>query len=60
MTHFLTDQIIIRCDKPTPINLDGELMTAETVDIRIAQEKVRFFYPKGLVWSKKVPAASLY
>ena len=59
VTHFLTNRIIIRCDKPTPINLDGELMTAETVDIRIAQEKVRFFYPKGLVWSKKVPAASL-
>ena len=59
VTHFLTDRILIRCDKPTPINLDGELMTAETVDIRIAQEKVRFFYPKGLVWSKKVPATSL-
>ncbi len=57
--HFLTDRVVIRCDKPTPINLDGELMTAETIDIRIADEKLRFFYPRGLVWSKKVPAAPL-
>lgn len=48
--HFRTDHITIRCDKPTPINLDGELRTAQVVDISIAKEKVRFFYPKGLSW----------
>jgi len=53
--HFTTDRVKIICDKPTPINLDGELRTAEVVDIRIAQEKIRFFYPKGLTW-KKLPA----
>ena len=46
--HFKTDSIEIRCDKPTAINLDGELRMAETVNIRIADEKLRFFYPKGL------------
>ena len=51
--HFLTDRITIRCDKPTPVNLDGELMTAQVVDMRIADEKIRFFYPKGLVWNKQ-------
>lgn len=50
--HFRTDRITIRCDKPTPINLDGELRTAQVVDISIAKEKVRFFYPKGLSWQK--------
>jgi len=55
--HFLTDSITIRCDKPTPVNLDGELMTAQVVDMRIADEKIRFFYPKGLVWSQQEVAA---
>ena len=52
--YFKTDRVKILCDKPTSINLDGELRTAQTVDIRIAKEKIRFFYPRGLVWSKKV------
>ena len=54
--YFKTDRVRILCDKPTSINLDGELRTAQTVDIRMADEKLRFFYPKGLIWSKKVPA----
>lgn len=57
VSHFLTDKVVIRCDKPSPINLDGELLTAETVEFRLADEKLRFFYPKGLVWNKKIPAA---
>ena len=48
--HFKTNHVRIICDKPTSINLDGELRVAETVDFRIAQEKLRFFYPKGLSW----------
>lgn len=48
--HLQTDKITIRCDKPTPVNLDGELMTAQTVEMRIAEEKLRFFFPKGLSW----------
>jgi len=54
--HFRTDHLRILCDKPTPINLDGELRTAQVVDFRIAEEKIRFFYPKTLTW-KKDPAA---
>ena len=52
--HYSTDRVKIICDKPTPVNVDGELLTAQVVDIRLAEEKVRFFYPKGLVWRKKV------
>ena len=55
--HFQTKSVKIICDKLTPINLDGELRMAQTMDIRLAEEKIRFFYPRGLTWSKKVPAA---
>ena len=54
--HIRTKSLRIICDKETPVNLDGELRMAQTVDIRLAEEKIRFFYPKGLVWSKKVTA----
>ncbi len=46
--HFRTDSVKIICDKPSAVNLDGELRVAQTVDIRLAREKLRFFYPKGL------------
>ena len=53
--HFHTDRVVIRCDKPTPINLDGELRVAERIEMRIAEEKLRFFYPKGLTFAAKEP-----
>ncbi|MBQ7802233.1 MAG: diacylglycerol kinase family lipid kinase [Oscillospiraceae bacterium] len=56
--HFRTDRIRIRCDKPTAINLDGELRTDTDIDIRVADEKIRFFYPKGLTWKIVEPALS--
>jgi len=51
-----TRHIKIRCDRPNPINLDGELRIADTVEMSVAKEKIRFFYPKGLVWQAKEPA----
>ena len=54
--HLRTDHIRIRCDKPTAINLDGELRVAEVVDISMAKEKLRFFYPKGLTYRVAEPA----
>ncbi len=48
--HIRTDKVKILCDRETPINLDGELRMAKTVDIRVADEKLRFFYPKGLTF----------
>ena len=51
--YFRTDKVKILCDKPTPINLDGELRTAQTVEMTVAKEKIRFFYPKGLTWKAK-------
>ncbi len=53
--HFRTKELSILCDNPSPVNLDGEMLMAQNVTIRIADEKLRFFYPKGLTWSKKEP-----
>ena len=46
--HVSTDRLIIRCDSPSPINLDGELRTAQLISISIAEEKLRFFHPKDV------------
>ena len=51
--YFKTDKVRILCDRPNPINLDGELRTAKEVEISVAREKVRFFYPKGLSYQAK-------
>ena len=53
--HLKTKSIKIICDKPTPINLDGELRTAQEVTMEVAQEKLRFFYPRGLSFAAKAP-----
>ena len=46
--HFRTDRITIRCDQDSPVNLDGEIRMAKNVQMKIADRKIRFFYPKGL------------
>ena len=55
--HFRTDKVKILCDKPTSINLDGELRVAQEINFSIAKEKVRFFYPKGLTFAAKEPVS---
>ena len=56
--YIQADSIKVICDKPVPISVDGELRTAKEVEMSIAREKIRFFYPKGLSWSAqcKVPS----
>ncbi len=46
--HIRTDSITIRCDRESPINLDGEIFHARDVHMKIAGQKIRFFYPRGL------------
>ena len=48
--YVCTDRVKILCDKPTGINLDGEKRESTVIDMRIAEEKLRFFYPKGLTF----------
>ena len=55
--HMKTTHVKIRCDRLNPINLDGEVRIADTVEMSVAKEKIRFFYPKGLVWKAKEPAS---
>ena len=54
--HYRTKSVKITCDKPTPINLDGELRMAQEVTMSVYDKKLRFFYPKGLTWAVKEPA----
>ena len=56
--HFSTDHVRIICDKPTGINLDGEKRMGETIDFRVADEKLRFFYPKGLTFKQESAKAA--
>jgi len=55
--YIKADSVKILCDKPSPISLDGELRTAKTVEMSVAREKIRFFYPKGLSWKAKEPVS---
>ena len=48
--HLTTTEVKVTCDKETPINLDGETRMAKAVTFRLGDEKVRFFFPKGLSW----------
>ena len=50
LRYIKTDKVRILCDKPTAINLDGELRRAQVIEMSVAKEKIRFFYPKGLSW----------
>ena len=48
--HYSTDRLKVIFDKPTSINLDGEQRVGDVMEISVAKEKVRFFYPEGLTW----------
>lgn len=48
LRYIKTDKVRILCDRPTAINLDGELRRAQVIEMSVAKEKIRFFYPKGL------------
>ena len=54
--YFRTDAVTVICDKPTPISLDGELRTGQTIRMSVASEKIRFFYPRELTLKAKEPA----
>ena len=51
--HYRTDHVKVICDRVSAINLDGEIRFTKEADFRIADQKLRFFYPKGLVWRKE-------
>ena len=53
--YFRTDRVRILCAQPSAVNLDGELRVAQAVEMSVAREKIRFFYPRGLQWAFKDP-----
>ena len=54
--HFRTDRVRVLCDGPSAVNLDGEIRTAQEVEMRVSREKIHFFYPKNLLWSTESKA----
>ena len=42
--------IKITCETEEPVNLDGEEVRATEVSFSVAEEKIRFFYPRGLTF----------
>ena len=52
--HVRTRHLKSNVPPPAEINLDGELRWAQQVQIGVAKENIRFFYPKALTW--KVPS----
>ncbi len=52
ITHRRCRSVRIRADGSTAVNLDGELLHRSDVTFRIADEKLRFFYPRGLSWGE--------
>ena len=48
--YLRTDRVKIHCDFPAAINMDGETRVAKDVEMSVAREKIRFFYPRGLSW----------
>ena len=52
--HYKTREVKVHCDEPSAINLDGEIRYAQDITFKISDKKIRFFYPKGLTWQKKI------
>lgn len=52
--HFSTDRVVIHCDKEEVVNLDGEARYGKDVEIVLSENKLRFFFPKGLSYAPKV------
>ena len=54
--HYKTRELKISCDREVPVNVDGEALFAQEVELAIADEKLRFFYPRGLSFTVKETA----
>ena len=55
--HFKTRELTVHCDKEVSVNVDGESILAKDVTFAIGEEKLRFFYPRGLSFAAKEEAA---
>lgn len=53
ITHFRCKRLAVMCDKPSSINLDGELRMGKNVTFEVVPKAVRFLYPRGLDFHAK-------
>ena len=56
--HFKTKALKVICDRPTAIQLDGEIQTAKEFLISVSKKKLRFFYPRELSWQPNIPVSA--
>ena len=54
--HFRTTRLTVHCDREVSVNVDGETILAKDVTFSIGEEKLRFFYPRGLSFAVKEEA----
>ena len=51
VAHYMqADCVKVFSKAPTAVNMDGETVVAQEVEMKLAEEKIRFFYPRGLTW----------
>ena len=51
--HERCTELTIRCDTPSVVNIDGEALHTDFLDISLTPKALRFFYPKGLSYRLK-------
>ena len=56
ITHYRVRELRITSPNDRIVNADGEIMDASEVCFSVAEEKLRFFYPKGLSYAVKSEA----
>lgn len=54
ISHFQSRTVTVQCDKPGPINCDGELLLSDRAVFSLSNQKVNFFYPQGLTWTNEI------
>lgn len=52
-------EMSIRCDRPTDVNVDGELLQTRELSIRLSAKKLNFFYPAGALWDMPASAGTV-
>ena len=50
VTSYRGKKVRILCEKPSEINLDGELLMEQDATFEVVPKGIRFFYPKGLTY----------
>ena len=53
--YFRTKTLTVTGTRPAAVNVDGECIRTEKVTFSVADEKLRFFYPRGLSFAVKAP-----